>query len=150
MSFRFINGQVPLLSWHLLYIFSLYHSFKRISSLVNCMAKLHWESKPRFTVAHVVRDQLIVTSHTNCDVTSCPVVMYRYQTPMGTNSGTKRQKLRWCQAIIWSNIRIWLIGHWRTNFSEISNIFSYKKMYLKMSSEKWRPFCLGLIVPKHM
>ena len=31
------------------------------------MAKLLWESKPGFSVALVVRGQLILTSHTNCD-----------------------------------------------------------------------------------
>ena len=39
-----------------------------------------------------------------------------------------------------------------TNFSEISieiNTFSFKKMPLKMSSGKWRPFCLGLNVLTH-
>ena len=36
-----------------------------------------------------------------------------------------------------------------TNFSEISIeilTFSFKKMRLKLSSAKWRPFCFGLIV----
>ena len=42
------------------------------------MAKPLWEWKPRFAVVLVVRGLLIVTSHTNCDVTSCPVVMLRY------------------------------------------------------------------------
>ena len=42
------------------------------------MVKLLWEWKQRFAVALVVRDLLIVTSHTNCDVTSGPVVMRRY------------------------------------------------------------------------
>ena len=56
------------------------------------MAKLLWEWKPRFAVALVVRDLLIVTSHTNCDVTSGPVVMRRYANAMGTNSGTRRRK----------------------------------------------------------
>ena len=42
------------------------------------MAKLLWEWKPRYAVALVVRGLLIVTSQTNCDVTSCPVVMRRY------------------------------------------------------------------------
>ena len=53
------------------------------------------------------------------------------------------------QAIIWTNIVILLIEHLGANFSEILikiNIFSFKKMYLKMSSGKWRPFCLGLNV----
>ena len=54
-----------------------------------------------------------------------------------------------CQAIIWTNAGIVLIGPWGTNFSEILIeilAFSFKKMHLKMSSGKWRPFCLGLNV----
>ena len=52
----------------------------------------------------------------------------------------------WRQAIIWTNAGILLIGPWGTNFSEILigiQTFSFKKMQLKMSSAKWRPFCLG-------
>ena len=52
-----------------------------------------------------------------------------------------------CQAIIWSNTGVLLIGPLGTNFSEISieiYTFSFKKMHLKMSSGKWRPFCLDL------
>ena len=48
------------------------------------------------------------------------------------------------QAIIRTNAGILLIG---TNFSKILieiQIFSIKEMQLKMSSTKWRPFCLGL------
>ena len=43
------------------------------------------------------------------------------------------------QAIIWTNDGIFLSGPLRTNF-EI-HAFSVKKMHLKMSSAKWRPFC---------
>ena len=53
------------------------------------------------------------------------------------------------QAIIWTNYGILLIGPLGTTFSEILievHIFSVKKMQLKMSSGKWRPFCLGLNV----
>ena len=53
------------------------------------------------------------------------------------------------QAIIWTNAGMLLIGPWGTNFSEILIgilTFSFKKMHLKMSSAKWRPFCLGLNV----
>ena len=53
------------------------------------------------------------------------------------------------QAIIWTNAGILLIGPLGTNFSEIwieIQIFSFRIMYLKMSSAKWRPFCLGLNV----
>ena len=51
------------------------------------------------------------------------------------------------QAIIWTNTEILLTGPLGTNFSEILigiPTFSFKKMQLKMSSAKWRPFCLGL------
>ena len=53
------------------------------------------------------------------------------------------------QAIIWTNAGILLIRTLGTNFSEILSrihAFSFKTMHLKMSSEKWRPFCLGLNV----
>ena len=51
------------------------------------------------------------------------------------------------QAIIWTNAGLLLIGPLGTNFSEILIeilTFSIKKMRLKVSSGKWRPFCLGL------
>ena len=53
------------------------------------------------------------------------------------------------QAIIWTNAGILLIGPLGTNFSYILigiQTFPFKKMHLKMSSAKWRPFCLGLNV----
>ena len=55
------------------------------------------------------------------------------------------------QAIIWTNAGILLIGPLGTNFSENLigiQTFSLKKIRLKMSSAKWRPFCLGLNVLK--
>ena len=53
------------------------------------------------------------------------------------------------QAIIWANAGILLIGTLGTSFSEILSeicTFSFEKMHLKMLSEKWQPFCLGLNV----
>ena len=53
------------------------------------------------------------------------------------------------QAIIWTNAGMLLIWTLGTNFSEILSeihTFSFKEMYLKISSAKWRPFCLGLNV----
>ena len=55
------------------------------------------------------------------------------------------------QAITWTNVGILLIGPPRTNFNEMLieiHTFSLKKIHLKMSSGKWRPFCLGLNVLK--
>ena len=53
------------------------------------------------------------------------------------------------QAIILTNAGVLLIGPFRTNFSENLigiQTFLFKKMPLKISSAKWRPFSLGLNV----
>ena len=53
------------------------------------------------------------------------------------------------QAIIYTNAGTLLIGALGTNFSEILteiHTFSLKKMFLKMLSGKWQPFCFGLNV----
>ena len=50
------------------------------------------------------------------------------------------------QAIIWTNAGILLMGPLGTKLNQILieiHTFSFKKMHLKMSSAKWRPFCLG-------
>ena len=49
------------------------------------------------------------------------------------------------QAIIWTNAGILLIGPQGTNFIE-SQAFSFTKIHFKISSWKWRPFCLSLNV----
>ena len=51
------------------------------------------------------------------------------------------------QTTIWTNAGILLIDPLWTNYSEILieiPTFSFMKMRLKVSSAKWRPFCLGL------
>ena len=51
------------------------------------------------------------------------------------------------QAIIWTNAALSLIGPLGTNFSEILIeilTFSFRKLHLKVSSAKWRLFCLSL------
>ena len=56
------------------------------------------------------------------------------------------------QAIILPNAGILLIRPLETNFNEILikiHTFSFKEMHLKISSGKWRPFCLGLDVTYH-
>ena len=55
------------------------------------------------------------------------------------------------QAIIWTNAGILLIRTLGTNSNDILSeiyTFSVKKMPLRMSSAKWRQFCLGLNVLK--
>ena len=56
------------------------------------------------------------------------------------------------QAIILTNGGILLIRNLGTNFSEILSeiyAFFFAKIHMKMSSGKWRPFCLGLNVLMH-
>ena len=69
-------------------------------------------------------------------------------TIIGSDNGLSPRRR---QAIIWTNAGLLLIRQLGTNFSEILigfQIFSFKKMHLKMSSAKWRSFCLGLDVLK--
>ena len=70
-------------------------------------------------------------------------------TILGSDNGLSPDRR---QTIIWTNAGILLIGTLKTNFSEMLieiHTFSLKKMHLKMSSGKWRPFCLGLNVLTH-
>ena len=65
-------------------------------------------------------------------------------TTIGSDNGLSPERR---QAIIWTNAGILLIGPLGANFSEILNgiqTFSLRKMDLKISSAKWRSFCLGL------
>ena len=67
-------------------------------------------------------------------------------TIIGSDNGLSPDR---CQAINWSNAAILLIGPLGTNFSEILIkilTFSFKKMRLRVSSAKWRPFCLSFNV----
>ena len=67
-------------------------------------------------------------------------------TIIGSDNGLSSER---CQAIIWTNAGILLIGPLGTNFSEILieiQTFSLKKIRLKMSSAKCCSFCLGLNV----
>ena len=70
-------------------------------------------------------------------------------TIIGSDNGlAPRQR----QAIVWTNAEILLIGPLGTNFNEIGigiQTFSLTKMHSKLSSAKWRPFCLGLNVLTH-
>ena len=68
------------------------------------------------------------------------------QTIIGSDNGLSPGRR---QAIIWTNDGILLIGPLRTNINEISIkilTFSFTKIRLKVTSAKWRLFCLGLNV----
>ena len=69
-------------------------------------------------------------------------------TIIGSDNGLSPDR---CQAIAWTNAGILFIGHFGTNFSEILtkiHTFLIKKVYLKISSGKWRPSWLGFNVLK--
>ena len=74
-------------------------------------------------------------------------------TAIGSDNGLSPHRR---QAIIWTNAQILLTGPLETNFSEILievHTFSFKEIHLKMSSGKWRPFCLshrGLVPPNQV
>ena len=73
-------------------------------------------------------------------------ICVRKLTIIGSNNGLWPERR---QAVIRNNAGILLIGPLGTNFSEILigiQTFSLKKIHLKMSSAKCRPFCLGLNV----
>ena len=97
----------------------------------------------------------------NCNVNSWfnPYVVYWYINSLRPSDACMRQQTSIVsdnglspgrrQAIIWTNAQILLIGPLGTKFCETLieiYAFSFKKMHLKMSSGKWRPFCLGLNV----
>ena len=68
------------------------------------------------------------------------------QTVIGPDNGLSPGRR---QAIIGTNVGVLLNQNLGANFSEILSqiqTFSFKKMQLKMSSAKWRPYCLGLNV----
>ena len=64
-------------------------------------------------------------------------------TTIGSDNGLSPDRR---QSIIWTNAGILLIEPLGTKFKEILTeicTFTFKKMHLKMSSGKWRSFCLG-------
>ena len=66
-------------------------------------------------------------------------------TSIGSDNGLSPERR---QAIIWTNVRILLIGPLGTNFSEMlieMYTFSFKKMHFKMSVE-WQPIFVDLNV----
>ena len=56
-----------------------------------------------------------------------------------------------CQAVVWTNAGILLVGPWGTTFSEILigiHTLTLKTIHFKMSSAKWHPFslCLNVLI----
>ena len=107
-----------------------------------------------FTI--VTKHGMSTKMHTVCVFLVLPIYLTHWDrvthtclgklTSIGSDNGLSPGRR---QAIIWTSAGILSIGPLGTNFSEILigiQTFSFKKMHLKMSSVKWRPFCLGLNV----
>ena len=94
-------------------------------------------------------DNTLVFDDQSCCLTHwCQVthIYVRKFTIIGSDNGLSPGQR---QTIIWTNVGVVLMEPLGTNFTEIRIeicTFSFKKMYLKMSSGKWRSFCLGLNV----
>ena len=104
---------------------------------VAMMCTLHCHSIP--TTLLPLRGSIVLLSHWG-RVTHIRVKV----TVIGSDNGLSPGRR---QAIIWTIAGILIIGPLGTNFSEnlIEIVtFSFMKMRLKVSSAKWRPFCLGL------
>ena len=126
--------------------------------LVTCSAPIHYQDQ-RWLCVWYVRKMLTILFRVHC----MSVVYTRDKeqlmqlthwsrvthicvgdlTIIGSDNGLSPARR---QAITWTNAGILLIGQLGTNFSEIIIeilTFSFKKLRLKVSSAKWRPFCLG-------
>ena len=87
-----------------------------------------------------IHTRLMILTHWGGAIHLCVSKLTIIGADNGLSSGRR-------QAIIWTNAGILLIGSLGTNLSEILieiPTFSFKKMRLKVSYAKWRPFCLGL------
>ena len=83
----------------------------------------------------------------SCDIQiispHCCIYVSMNQVNIGSDNGLAPV---WCQAVVWTNVGLLSIGYLGTNFSEILIKItkkSFMKMYLKIPSVKWRPFCPG-------
>ena len=93
---------------------------------------------------HAAENQDVITVHALTHWGRVTHICISDLTSIGSDNGLSPGR---CQAIIRTNAGILLIRPLGTNFSEILIeilIFSFKKMRLKVSSAKRRPFCLGL------
>ena len=117
---------------------------QRVLKLIFCIMSqkiIHSKWLPHLLGTNELKDSLIISwTHWGRVTHICISKLNIIRSDNGLSPG-------WRQAIIWTNDGILLIPPLGTNFSEILSevhIFSFKKMHLKISSVKWRPFCLCL------
>ena len=124
-----------LTSWNILWAFVLWTE-----------STLKMESNRAILLSSVSWDCVCITSTNLTHSSRVTHICINKLTIIGSDNDLSPDRR---QAIIWTNAGILLIGPLGTNFSEILMeilTFSFKKMHLKVSSAKRRPFCLGLNV----
>ena len=108
----------------------------------NALQTLHVFAHKKLTVAPIDMPETSYLTHWGRVTHIC----VSNPTIIGSDNGLSPSRR---QAIIWTNVGLLLIRPLGTNFSEMLieiHIFSFKKMYFKWWSGKWRPFCPGLNV----
>ena len=113
--------------------------YNRVWFLTNTQSRhliLTGKDKILYMVSSVSSRYHDIVCHTGCGWSNADFLSIIISSDNGWSPGQH-------QAIIWTNVGILLIGPW-TNFLIEIHIFSLKKM----SSGKWRPFCVGLNVLK--
>ena len=103
----------------------------------NHKALRHWPLSGEFTGDPLFSKSLMVLK----------LIEAEWRIYTSVDSPSLVQIMAWRQAIIWTHAGILLIGPLATNFNEVLieiHKFLFSRMYFKVSSGKWRPFCLGL------
>ena len=103
--------------------------------------KTAWRPSHIYSGGHIPRNNVFIPTQWGWVAHIC--VSSEHNT-IGSDNGLSPG---WRQAIIWTNAEILLIGSLGTNFiDKLIYTFFFMEMQLKISSEKWRTFCLGLNV----
>ena len=112
----------------------------------SCQQQIPGEFKMQSRNYHIGNSLVFKMLVYMCQLTHWGWVTHIYLTIIVSDNGLSPGRR---QDIIWTNAGILVIRPSGTNFGEILieiDVFSYKKMHLKVSSAKRRPFCLGLNV----
>ena len=139
---REVNQHLSLhsLTYTMSYYFQIWQSLKATSYICRIL-----QSLSNSTGAFALAKPIITCSMDSSEQTSThwgrvTHICVNNLTIIGSDIGLSPGRR---QAIIWTNAGILLIGPLGTNFNEILieiHTFSFKKMHLKMSYAKWRPF----------
>ena len=127
------SAMVRVMAWHLFSTETLTH--------IHCWDIANWA---RRTIFYEIPSKIQPPSFKEIPLTHWGRVTHKCVgnlTIIGSDNGLSPCRR---QAIIWTTAGMLLIG---PNFSEILigiETFSFKKLYFKTSSAKWRLFCLGL------